>query len=213
MYKLAAPSWPAFSDKQQFPWHPLHLREHRDPALRYAGPQASSSRQVGPHTPSLSEWPPLKISYSKVCNSELKAPTETQPHRIPRETMRLLLTGKFHLICVPKYWFFCAIGSFLEQLNWRPVCIYLIRIWLQRWQSSWKWNESCSSQFAKLLQSQELSRYKGVTSDRRPNSAPSFYRLIWCSNNALSQSASIILVPLYRLINWGSSGQKYSKKN
>lgn len=112
MYKLAAPSWSEFSDKQQFPWHLLHLSKHWDPTLRYAGPQASPSRQVGPYTPSLSGWPPLKIHCSKACNSELKAFTETQPHRIPRKTMRFLLIGKFHLICAPKCWFFWCSWQF-----------------------------------------------------------------------------------------------------
>lgn len=46
----------------------------------------------------------------------------------------------------------------------------------------------------------------------RLNSVPSFHRLIQSSNNMLSQSGAIILVPLYSLRNWGSSRPKYSKK-
>lgn len=142
------------------------VREHWGPALRCPSTEANPSRQVGPYTPGPSGWSSLETSFSKVCKAELKAPTETEPHRIPIKSMRFLLTVRFHLNCATNYWFCWHSWQFSRATQFKTN-VYLIRIWLLRLQSSWKWNRSCCSQFAKLLQSRGPSSYKRMDSSVR----------------------------------------------
>lgn len=66
----------------------------------------------------------MEISFSKVCSSELKAPTETEPHRIPRKTMKFLPTVRFHLNCTPKTLIFLVQLTIFQSNSIQDQCVF-----------------------------------------------------------------------------------------
>lgn len=142
------------------------VREHWGPALRCPSSEASPSRQVGPYTPGPFGWSSLETSFSESVQGRAKGPHRNWAPRIPIKSMRFLLTVRFHLNCATNYRFCWHSWQFSRATQFKTN-VYLIRIWLFRLQSSWKWNRSCCSQFAKLLQSPWPSSYKRMDSSVR----------------------------------------------